>query len=319
MKNTQPKELPVYLFTGFLEAGKTLVIRETMADAKFNSGERTLLLICEEGIEAYDLLEFASPNSTLKAIDDVEQLNPATLSRMAEECHAERVMVEYNGMWTLDRLYNALPQGWMVYQELFLADSTTVLNYNANMRSLMVDKLQSCDMAVFNRCHEETDLLALHKLVRGVSRGAAIAYEYTDGQVQFDKIEDPLPFDIEAPVIVIEDRDFAIWYRDLCEEPDKYVGKTVQYKGLVGRDNSLGEKGFVAGRHIMTCCEDDIAYRGLVCISDHTVPLKTKDWVTVKGTIALERHKLYTDKGPIIHVISYQPDTQPENPVATFY
>ncbi len=319
MKNNQPTEIPVYLFTGFLEAGKTLVIRETMADAKFNSGEKTLLLVCEEGMEDYELSEFASPNATLKIIDDVNDLKPASLAKLAEECRAERVMVEYNGMWTLDRLYNALPQNWLVYQELFLADSTTVLNYNANMRSLVVDKLQSCDMAVFNRCHEETDLMALHKLVRGVSRGAAIAYEYNDGQVQFDEIEDPLPFDIEAPVIVIEDRDFAIWYRDLCEEPDKYVGKTVQYKGLVGRDKSVGDKGFVAGRHIMTCCEDDIAYRGLVCTCVNNVPLQTKDWVTVQGTIAMERHKLYTDKGPVIHVTSYTPCSQPDNPVATFY
>ena len=46
--------IPVYAFTGFLEAGKTKFIQETLEDTRFNGGERTLLLICEEGEEEYD-------------------------------------------------------------------------------------------------------------------------------------------------------------------------------------------------------------------------------------------------------------------------
>ena len=47
--------LPVYLFTGFLEGGKTHVIQESMEDKRFNSGEKTLILQCEEGIDEFDL------------------------------------------------------------------------------------------------------------------------------------------------------------------------------------------------------------------------------------------------------------------------
>ena len=32
------EEIPVYLFTGFLDAGKTKFIQETLEDARFNSG-----------------------------------------------------------------------------------------------------------------------------------------------------------------------------------------------------------------------------------------------------------------------------------------
>ena len=46
-------DMPVYLFTGFLESGKTSFIDETLADKRFNNGQRTLLLVCEEG-EAED-------------------------------------------------------------------------------------------------------------------------------------------------------------------------------------------------------------------------------------------------------------------------
>ena len=38
---------PVYLFTGFLGAGKTTFIKETLENHEFGDDGRTLLLICE--------------------------------------------------------------------------------------------------------------------------------------------------------------------------------------------------------------------------------------------------------------------------------
>ena len=47
MKNQQPaNEIPVYLFIGFLDSGKTRFIQETLEDPRFNAGEKTLLLVC---------------------------------------------------------------------------------------------------------------------------------------------------------------------------------------------------------------------------------------------------------------------------------
>ena len=36
-------EIPVYLFVGFLESGKTKFIQETFEDPNFDSGDKTLL------------------------------------------------------------------------------------------------------------------------------------------------------------------------------------------------------------------------------------------------------------------------------------
>ena len=45
-------ETAVYLFTGFLEAGKTKFIKETLEDPNFNNPERRyLVILCEEGEE----------------------------------------------------------------------------------------------------------------------------------------------------------------------------------------------------------------------------------------------------------------------------
>ena len=55
------KEVPVFLFTGFLESGKTKFIQETLEDkTRLNSGERTLLIVCEEGEEEYAPHEFSA-------------------------------------------------------------------------------------------------------------------------------------------------------------------------------------------------------------------------------------------------------------------
>ena len=217
------QDMPVYLFTGFLEAGKTRFIQETLEDKRFCNGEKTLLLLCEEGEEEYAPDEFASKTVQIRTLEDQSELTPDRLTALAEETDAERVVIEYNGMWLLDVLYTALPEGWMVYQEFFFADANTILRYNDNMRQLVYDKLKSCELAVFNRFRPEMDKMEFHKLVRAASRRADIAYEYPDGKVEYDEIVDPLPFDLDAPIVEIGDDDYATWYRDL----------SIQFAGLV--------------------------------------------------------------------------------------
>ena len=107
-------EVPVYLFTGFLEAGKTSFIKETMQDPNFNDGKKQYLIItCEEGEEEFEAADF-SDNVHFSSFDDVQLLTPDRLNAMAKRAGADIVVVEYNGMWTLDSFYNALPPNWMV-------------------------------------------------------------------------------------------------------------------------------------------------------------------------------------------------------------
>lgn len=227
------KEIPVYLFTGFLEAGKTKFIQETLEDENFNPKDRTLLLICEEGEEEYNKEKFAVENVFTEIVNSPDELKESTLSKVARKYKADRVVIEYNGMWLLPDLYNALPDNWIMYQQIFFADSETFLSYNANMRQLMVDKLTDCELVALNRATEKTDKAEIHKIIRGVNRRCQIIYEYVNGELEYDDIKDPLPFDINAPVIEIADKDYAVWYRDLMEESGKYEGRTVRFKGMV--------------------------------------------------------------------------------------
>ena len=318
-KKQQAPDVPVYLFTGFLEAGKTKFIQETLEDNRFHKGERTLLLLCEDGEEVYEPDRFCAGNVYVRNIDEESDLTRDYLLALQDELHPERVLVEYNGMWMLDSLYGNLPENWAVAQEFLFCDATTFVSYNANMRQLTVDKLKSAELVVLNRYNDSMDRMEMHRIIRAISRRCDIAYEYTDGKVVYDDIEDPLPFDIDAPVIEIEDRDFALWYRDMSEEPKKYDGKTIEVKCRCLVRKNVPKGCFIAGRHIMTCCVQDIQFAGIICVWDRADEIRNDEWAIITARLDYKFHRAYGRKGPVFTVQSVQEVEKPEEPVATFY
>lgn len=316
---SKTKDVPVYLFTGFLEAGKTKFIQETLEDRRFCNGERTLLLVCEEGEEEYAPDQFADKSVFIRVVESQDQLTGENLSRWLRETRAERVVIEYNGMWMLDLLYSAMPEGWMVYQEFMFADATTFLSYNSNMRQLVYDKLKSCELVVFNRFNGSMDKMEYHKIVRAVSRRCDIAYEYVGGKVEYDDIQDPLPFDLNAPIVEIGDDDYAEWYRDMSEEPKKYEGKTVRFKCRALVRKKLPEKTFIVGRHVMTCCVEDIQFAGLVCQWEGADTVQDDSWMILTAKINFKFNRAYGKKGPVLTYVDSVLCQAPEQAVATFY
>ena len=311
--------MPVYLFTGFLESGKTKFIQETLEDKRFCNKEKTLLLVCEEGEEEYAPEQFATDTVVIRVLEGQEQLTTENLTKWAQETKADRVVIEYNGMWLLDALYAAMPEGWVVYQEFMFADAGTFLSYNGNMRQLVYDKLKSCELVVFNRFKPDMDKMEFHKVVRAASRRADIAYESTDGKVVYDDIEDPLPFDLNAPVIEIGEADFAEWYRDLGETPANYEGKTVRFKCRALKRSKMPANTFIVGRHVMTCCVEDIQFAALVCQWDEADTVQDDSWMILTAKLNFKFNKAYGRKGPVLSYVSHELCEAPEQPVATFY
>ena len=312
-------QIPVYVFTGFLDSGKTKFIQETLEDERFNAGERTLLLVFEEGEEEYDISTYPHKNVYIETLDQ-QTVTTKQLQALAKKYKAQRVVAELNGMLLVGDIYSRFPEEWVVAQEVMFADSTTFMTYNANMRNLTMDKLVGGQMVVFNRLTPGQDTMPLHKLVRAANRRIDILYDYTDGSTAFDDIEDPLPFDINAPVIQVKDEDFALWYRDITEEPAKYHGKTVRFKGQVAMLRRDKNNMFAPGRFVMTCCEDDIQFCGIPCKYSGSKDLKPREWVTVEASISAEKHQLYHGElGPVLSALSVTSGAEPAEPdVATF-
>ena len=311
-------QIPVYAFTGFLDSGKTKFIQETLEDERFNAGERTLLLVFEEGEEEFDFSTYPHQNVFLEVLDQ-ENVTEKDFKALMKKHRPERIVAELNGMQLIGDLYARFPAEWVIAQEVMFADSTTFMAYNANMRNLVMDKLTGAQMVVFNRLAKGDDVMPFHKLARAASRRVDIMYEFTDGSTQFDDIEDPLPFDINAPVIQVEDDDYALWFRDVTEEPEKYEGKTVRFKAQVAMLRRDKNGMFAPGRFVMTCCVDDIQFCGLPCKYAASKELQSRSWVMVEATIAAEKHRLYKgDLGPVLTAISVTPAAPAVEDVCTF-
>lgn len=309
-------EIPVYAFTGFLDSGKTKFIQETLEDERFNAGEKTLLLVFEEGEEEYDFSAYPHKNVFMEVLDQ-RSVTTKQLQALAKKYKPERIVAELNGMELVGDLYTRFPDGWIIAQEVMFADSTTFMQYNANMRNLVMDKLMGAQMVVFNRLKKGEDTMELHKLVRAANRRVDIMYDYTDGTTAFDDVEDPLPFDIHAPVIEIKDEDYALWYRDVTEEPEKYNGKTVRFKAQAALLRREKKGVFAPGRFVMTCCVDDIQFLGVPCIYAEAV--EPRAWYMVTATIAVQKHAVYQGEiGPVLTAISVTKADPATPDVATF-
>ena len=313
------EQIPVYVFTGFLDSGKTKFIQETFEDERFNAGERTLLLVFEEGEEEYDFSTYPHQNVFLEILDQAT-VTTKQLSALAKKHKVERVVAELNGMQQVGDLYMRFPEDWVVAQEVMFADTTTFQAYNANMRNLCMDKMVGAQMIVFNRLEKGADIMPFHKIARAANRRVDILYDYTDGTTQYDEIEDPLPFDINAPVIEVRDQDYALWYRDVTEEPPKYDGKTVRFKAQVAMLKRDKDNMFAPGRFVMTCCVDDIQFCGIPCRYAGSKNLESRSWVMVTARINAEKHRLYRgDIGPVLTAIAVETNAEPANPdVAEF-
>ena len=311
-------QIPVYVFTGFLDSGKTKFIQETLEDPRFNSGEKTLLLVFEEGEEEYDFSTYPSQEVYLEVLDQ-KTATTEQMRALAEKYHAQRVVAELNGMLPVGDIYSRFPEEWDVAQEVMFADSTTFMAYNANMRNLMMDKLMGGQMIVVNRLEPGADIMPYHKIIRAANRRIDILYDYTDGSTEMDEIEDPLPFDINLPVIQILDEDYAIWYRDVTEEPKKYDGKTVCFKAQVAKLRKESGTMFAPGRFVMTCCEDDIQFCGVPCKFANPQNLQSRSWIMLTAKIEAKKHRLYGGElGPILTALRLE-QAEPAVPdVATF-
>lgn len=316
------QDVNVFLFLGFLESGKTKFIQETLEDPRMENGGRTMLLVCEEGEEEYDPSKFKVKNVAVEVLEDKSQLNESNLSYLTRKHRAERVVVEYNGSWMLQDFFDAMPESWIINQMMTFFDAATFLNYNKNMRQLVYDKIYMTQMVVFNRFKGEMRREEFHKVVRGITRRADIVYEYIGGKAEFDDTIDPMPYDINAPVIEIEDRDFALFYRDLSENPQAYRGKTVRFKGMAAVSKKVPQGFVVIGRYIMTCCEADIAYDGFALKTNGLVSdVKTKDWLTVTAKVNYEYNAVYRGEGPVFSAqkIERAEPLPQDQLVATYY
>ena len=307
--------IPVYLINGFLESGKTEFIKYTISQPYFQSKGTTLLILCEEGELEYEEILLKKTRTIMEVIEDEEDFTSEHLMELEKKYKPERIIIEFNGMWNMKEL--KLPIHWSIDQQITMIDATTFPMYYTNMKSMVAEMVRKSEMIIFNRCDGIKELSNYKRNVKAVNPQAEIIFEDSQGEIN-EMMEEELPYDLNQPVIELNDEGFAVWYLDSLDHIDRYVGKTVQFVGQILKPKSFPSDYFVPGRLAMTCCADDMAFLGFACEYDKASELKEKSWVKVTASITNEYWPDYNGEGPVLHAVKVEATKAPKEEVINF-
>ena len=294
---------PVFLINGFLEAGKTQFLKFTMDQPYFQTEGRTLLIVCEEGEEEFDDALLKRTKTAGIYMESIEEVTPEALQKLEDEYHPERVLIEWNGMWMQNML--TLPDCWFLNQQITIIDTSTLELYVKNMKPFMGPMLKDSELVICNRADgiPEEKLGNYHLSLKAMAPNAEIVFEGLEGEIRGDfSIE--LPYDLKADFIEIKPEDYGIFYVDAMDRTEKYDGKTVDFTAQVLLPKGAPKGVFVPGRKVMTCCEADMQFLGLLCRYKGAANLKNGSWVRIQAKIRNENTKEYGGNGPVLYADS---------------
>ena len=306
---------PVYVINGFLESGKTEFICYTLAQPYFQIKGRTLLIVCEEGEVEYDEKLLARSRTDMVVIDEEEDFNTSHLIELEKKYRPERIIIEYNGMWNFKNM--KLPWHWTVEQQITTVDASTFPMYFTNMKSLLAEMIRKSEMIIFNRCDGVEDLSVYKRNVKAINQQADIIFEDSQGEVN-QIFEDDLPYNLNDPIIELDNQGYGIWYLDSLDNLDRYFGKTIQFTAMVLKPKEFPKGFFIPGRMAMTCCAEDMAFLGFACEYDKADTLTEKQWVKVTAKVDKEYFADYEGEGPVLKAISVEQTKAPKEPVISF-
>lgn len=301
----QKYEIPIFLIQGFLDSGKTTFISETIDAGQFDEAEKKLLIVLEEGEVEYDQAMLKKRGVDMVVLTR-DEFTPEKLEQLDKEYNPWLVVIEYNGMMET-KVINEMkkPFGWTIFQRIVLFNAQTFSLMWNNMKGLGTDSVKEAEMVIFNRCEKNMDLGKYRRSIKVLNPATQMLFENTNGEMA--SIADQLPYDLNAPVIDVEEEDYGIFYMDMNERTNMYVGKRVRFKAQVYVGKKFKKGTFAAGRRAMTCCADDIAFIGYICDYLDADKLENKSWVTVEATVAHEFNMAYRKKGPVYHDVTVTP------------
>ena len=302
---------PVYICTGFLDSGKTLLVKDTLMEQEWIEPGLTLLILCEEGEEEYSKEYLEENDMVLLKIDKFEQLNAAFFTNCEKNYHPAQVVIEYNGMWKLeDLLQLKYPRKCLIQGIYSTVNGTTLDMYLKNMRNMLMEQLTESELIIINRCPEGVDRSGFRRALKVQNPMAQLIFEGMDGKIIQPTAED-LPFDIKENPIKVEDEDFGIWYVDAYDHPEQYMDKEIEYIAQAFRPKGMKNDMFVPVRKIMTCCADDTTFLGYVCKSAYAPKLNPGEWVEVTAKIGVERRNEYQGEEGIVLDAEYVEPCEP--------
>lgn len=306
---------PVFVVTGFLDSGKTQMVKETLMEQDWIEPGITLLIRCEDGENEYSKEYLESKQMVMLEIEDMEQLNATFFKNCEKNYHPAQVVIEYNGMWKLEDLLSIkYPRNWELQGVYSTVNGETLDMYLTNMRNMLMEQLTESELIVVNRCSKKVDRSGFRRALKVQNPMAQLIFEDTEGNI-IQPSEDDLPYDVKKDKIVIDDQDFGVWYVDAYDHPELYLHKDIEFTAQAFRPKNMGEDMFVPVRRIMTCCADDIRFYGYPCKLEGKQAIVKNQWVRVTARFEFESVASFGSKQPVLYLKEMIPTTKPEDDV----
>lgn len=273
---------PVYVFSGFLDAGKTTAIKESLLDPNFNDGETTLIIAFEQGDEEYDEEFLYDSNSMVVYLDDIRELDQKKVEELDATYKPDRVVIELNGMQDDNLLFKEVTGNqWLIVDYLTFFDATQLKFQMLNWKQFVYNHVINSAVCYINRSDNQ-DLVYFRNNLKAVNRQLTVVFLDNDGKVT-NKVEQQL-FDTSKP-LVIDDDDYGLWYIDAVDNAERYEGCTITLKlkllDVVKRYKNV----CIMGRQAMVCCSNDLQNIGLTCVDVDPKKIDKNKFYTLKGNL----------------------------------
>jgi len=273
---------PVYVFSGFLDSGKTRSIKTSLYDQRFNQGERTLIIAFEQGDEDFDNKFLKSTNSQVIYMNSINELTIEKQKEIDKAFNVDRIFIELNGMEDDNILYNTgFNANWELAQTLTTIDASKFNLYINNMRQFMYYHVEKAECAIVNRS-DDVDKRFLRNNLKSINQRLEIIFEDKDGNVSTYVAEDL--FDTSKDINV-EDSDYGLWYMDALDNAYKYDGKKITIKAKKCGDDNENQNVLIMGRQAMVCCANDIQNIALSVVCKDSIDVKEDQYYYLTGTI----------------------------------
>ncbi|MCI8559869.1 MAG: hypothetical protein HFH03_01910 [Dorea sp.] len=307
--------IPVFVVTGFLDSGKTTLVKETLMEQEWIEPGLTLLIRCEEGEEEYEREYLDNNDMLLLEIQEPEQLNSDFFKNCEKNYHPNQVVIEYNGMWKLaDLLSIRYPRNWELQGVYSTVNGETLDMYLVNMRNMLMEQLAESELIVVNRCAPKVDRFGFRRALKIQNPMAQLIFEDLEGKI-IQPSEEDLPYDVKADKIVIEEEDFGIWYVDAYDHPELYLHKEIEFTAQAFRPKGMAEDMFVPVRKIMTCCAEDIRFYGYPCRLPGKQAIPDHQWIRIKAKFGYEAIASFGSRQPVLYLIRMVPTAKPKEEI----
>lgn len=289
------KEVPLFLINGFLESGKTSLIKEIVENNTEYQNDTTVIIACEQGEIEYDEEWCKKYGVHVEYIESQEEFTENYMKNLDKRYMADRYVIEFNSFFDIDK--QDFPRYMVIYQQITLIDASTFKVMFNNMKNVFSTMIKYSSLVVFNRCDGVTELGQFRRQIRGMNQQAQIAFEQANGSLT-TMLEEDLPYDLSKSEISFEEDVYPVWYTEVFDNYEKYFNKTFKFKTFV-RD--ITDETIVIGRNVMVCCANDVQFLGYELKNDCNAKVKVGDCIYLECTVSREFSKLANEEVVMLH------------------